>query len=47
MTVRKGKGKAVIKAVAVREAEDDKMLKGANAGDIYQFLCYVQQRERY
>ena len=30
MTVHTGKGKAVIKAVAVREAEDDKMLKGAN-----------------
>ena len=30
---------------ALEKAEDDKMSKGANTGDIYQFLCYVQQKK--
>ena len=29
---------------ALEKAKDDKMLKGANSGDIYQFLCFVQQK---
>ena len=29
---------------ALEKAENDKMSKGANAGDIHQFLCYVQQK---
>ena len=28
----------------LEKGKDDKMLKGANSGDIYQFLCYVQQK---